>query len=191
MKAVALALFAIVVLSTPVDIRAAQSPPLTIRLYNSAHVPDATLAIARSTAVGILDDAGTNVRIRDCGDCGEPLATAEVVVRLIPAPAFNATLRPEAFGLTYVVKESDRGWLATVFVDRIEAAAARAGADAGQLLGRVMAHEVGHLLLGVGYHGPIGVMQAEWSDAMLSHPDREWRFSALEADRMIRRMAHP
>jgi hypothetical protein len=170
---------------------AAATPSLTIRLYNSGRVPDVQLGVARETALRILRDAGTDVRIRDCGPCSERRTPTEVVVRLIPAPTLSTTLHSEAFGVTYVIKDSDRGWLATVFVDHVDSAASHVGVDAGRLLGRVMAHEVGHLLLGVGYHGAVGVMQAEWTNAMLTRPDREWRFSAPEAARMIHGIAHP
>jgi hypothetical protein len=89
--------------------------------------------------------------------------------------------------VAYVVKETDRGWLATVFSDRIAAAATRLGVDAGALLGLVIAHEVGHLLLGIDYHGETGVMRAYWPDALLNHTG-EWRFSMSEATR-IRQVA--
>jgi hypothetical protein len=105
-------------------------------------------------------------------------------VRVIDAPAFNPNLHPEAYGVAYIVKDTDRGWLATVFSDRIGGAAARVGLDAGTLLGLVMAHEVAHLLLGIGYHGETGVMRADWSDALLSHTAERWRFSMLEAARL-------
>ena len=44
-----------------------------------------------------------------------------MVVRIIDAPAFNATLHHDAYGLPYVVPDTNRGWLATVFSDRIGA----------------------------------------------------------------------
>jgi hypothetical protein len=53
----------------------------------------------------------------------------------------------------------------------------------------VIAHEVGHLLLGSGYHGEAGVMRAEWPDTVLNREDDEWRFSLLEAARMQRVLA--
>jgi hypothetical protein len=53
----------------------------------------------------------------------------------------------------------------------------------------VIAHEVGHLLLGSGYHADAGVMRAEWPDALLHREGDEWRFSMLEAARMQRALA--
>ena len=117
--------------------------------------------------------------------CDESLRPSEVVVRVINAPAFNATLHPDAYGVTYVVRETNRGWLATVFSDRIDQAAERVGVEPGTLLGLVMAHEVGHLLLGSGYHGEAGLMRADWPDALLTRT-AEWKFSMVEAARMHR-----
>jgi len=168
---------------------AAESPvTLTVRLYNTSGVPADQLAAASGVADAILRDAGLQVRFRECAratdPCAETLNRSEVVVRIIDAPPFNATLRPEAYGVTYIVKETNRGWLATVFSDRVDAAATRVGVDAGTLLGRVMAHEVGHLLLGVDYHGAAGVMRAEWPDDVLNRGREDWRFSMLEAERI-------
>jgi len=169
---------------------------LTVRLYNTAGIPDVELQASRRTAELILRDTGLDVTFRQCvsrvpsvapvDSCAEPLRPTEVVVRVIDAPMFNTTLHPDAYGITYVIRDLDRGWLATVFADRINVAAARVDVDGGTLLGRVMAHEVGHLLLGTRYHGASGVMRAEWSDAQLARTAREWRFTTIEATRMQR-----
>ncbi|MGH9239357.1 MAG: hypothetical protein ACRD3G_15055 [Vicinamibacterales bacterium] len=167
---------------------------LTVRLYNTGRVPAAALLLARDTATAILADGGLSIRVRHCGSvvspaavpdrCAEPLKPAEVVMRVLDAPAFTTSVHPDAFGVSYVVQDTDRGWLATVFADRVRDAAARAGASHGALLGRVMAHELGHLLLGSGYHGSAGVMRAHWPDAILTRNGAEWRFSGAEAARM-------
>ena len=173
---------------------AARSPlTLTVRLYNASGIPAEELTAARHGADSILRDTGIDVRFRECGratdPCDTPLQSAEVVVRIIDAPAFNATLDPDAFGVTYIVKESNRGWLATVFADRIHSVATRVTVEPGTLLGRVIAHEVGHLLLGTDYHGARGVMRAAWPDGLLDRDGDDWRFSMLEAERMHRVLA--
>lgn len=188
-------------LMLPNGVRAeSSSPVLTVRLYNTSGIPQPELMAARLEAESILRDTGMDVIFRHCGHrtseddasaddavdtCHERLKPAEVVVRVINAPGFSTTLKPEAYGVAYVVQETSRGWLATVFSDRIDQAAARAGVEAGVLLGRVVAHEVGHLLLGHGYHSTAGVMRAEWPDALLTHASKQdWRFSLTEANRM-------
>ena len=179
---------------TPSTSAAQSAAPLTVRLYNTAHLAAPDLLTARDEAAHILRDTGVAVAFRKCGIaaaagdavdvCSETLASSEVVVRLIDAPAFNTTLDPDAYGVTYIVNTTNRGWLATVFADRLRAAATRVDVDPGVLVGRVMAHEIGHLLLGRDYHGNVGVMQAAWTDAMLTRPDDAWRFTMREAERM-------
>jgi hypothetical protein len=184
------ATLALVTMTTGVRVATESPATLTVRLYNTSGIPADELDTARGAADAILRDTGLDIRFRECArttdPCAETLNRFEVVVRIIDAPQFNATLHPEAYGVTYIVKETNRGWLATVFSDRIDAAAARVGVDAGTLLGRVMAHEVGHLLLGIDYHGAAGVMRAEWPDERLNRDGDEWRFSMLEAERMQR-----
>ena len=129
--------FAVIVVLTAMIVRVRAEPParLTVRLYNSAGVSAPELLAARDTALSILGDGGLDVRVRHCGRaalpgipadaCPESLKAAEMVVRIIDAPVFNTALNPEAFGVTYVVQDTNRGWLATVFSDRIDQAAAR------------------------------------------------------------------
>lgn len=176
---------------------AGSSLTVTVRVYNSAHVPAQRLVTARRTAETMFRDTGLRVIFRPCGrqsaladvvdSCSEPLKPSEFVVRVIEAPVFNPALHPDAFGVAYVVKETNRGWLATVFSDRIGGAASRIGVEPDTLLGLVIAHEVGHLLLGVGYHGETGVMRADWPDQLLSGARGQWRFSRLEAAAMRQR----
>jgi hypothetical protein len=179
----------------PIRAGANAPPGLTVRLYNSSGIPTAELLAGRRAAESILRETGLGVQFRHCGravlpdaaadPCQESLQPSEVVVRVIQAPTFSTSLHPDAYGLTYVVHETNRGWLATVFSDRINQAADRAGVEPGTLLGLVMAHEVGHLLLGSGYHGDAGLMRADWPDAFLARA-ADWKFSTVEAARMHR-----
>ena len=179
----------------------AESPfALTMRVYNSARLDAAEIGRALQSAAPILRDTGLDVTFRRCGmavavatgpvdHCDDTLKPHEMVVRIIDAPKASAGLDPLAFGLTYVVADTNRGWLATVFADRVVTTAARVHMDAGTLAGLVLAHEVGHLLLGQGYHGDAGVMRAEWPDQLLAGSVREeWRFSSSEAAVIQRRL---
>ena len=204
MKSIACCAMTIAVLADPVlGVRATATPAvqaaplaLTIRFYNTSGIPSENLRAARLATESILRDTGLEVVVRHCGRrvapgesvdaCDEPLKPSELVVRIIDAPAFNATLHPDAYGLAYVVPDTNRGWLATVFSDRIGGAATRLGVDTGTLLGLVAAHEVGHLLLGTAYHAERGLMRADWSDALLARESQAWRFSMGEAARIHR-----
>jgi len=202
MKSIASCVMTIAVLAgMTLGVRVAAAPAvqttpiaLTIRFYNASGIPSQNLLAARLATESILRDTGLDVVVRHCeraivpGEpvdaCNEPLKPSELVVRIIDAPAFNTTLHPDAYGLAYVVPENNRGWLATVFSDRIERAATRLGVDTGTLIGLVAAHEVGHLLLGSTYHAEGGLMRADWSDALLARESQRWRFSMGEAARI-------
>jgi hypothetical protein len=198
MRAIATSVLMILSVALPMAARtrAASSATLVIRLYNTSGIHPSELRAARQTAGSILGDTGLDVQFRHCGgrvspeaaidSCDESLMPSEVVVRVINAPAFNATLDHDAYGVTNVLRDTNRGWLATVFSDRIHDAASRVGVEPGTLLGRVLAHEVAHLLLGRDYHGNAGLMRAEWPDALLTRTADEWRFSHLEAIRLQR-----
>jgi hypothetical protein len=163
-------------------------------------MPAGDIETALNAAEPILRDTAVDVTFRRCGmaavvpsmpvdHCEDTLKPHEVVVRIIDAPKASASLDPTAFGLTYVVAETNRGWLATVFADRVLTTAARIHMDASTLAGLVLAHEIGHLLLGQGYHGAAGVMRADWPDQLLASGSRqEWRFSSSEAALIQRRL---
>jgi len=191
-------------LSTAVGARlsAESRVTLTVRVYNTSRVPAPELLAARRALESAYQDTGLEVTVRPCGrslssegpvvdPCGESLKPLEVVVRVIDAPAFNPNLHLEACGVAYIVRETGRGWLATVFSDRIGEAATRVGLEPGTLLGLVMAHEVAHLLLGIGYHGETGIMRADWPDRLFNHTAGQWRFSAFEAERLRQAASNP
>jgi len=84
---------------------------------------------------------------------------------VVATPA--AWLNTLALGFSYISAETTN-WLATVFIDHIDAIATRCRIEPGILLGRTVAHEVGHLLLGTNEHPPHGLMRAHWADTSLT-----------------------
>jgi hypothetical protein len=137
-------------------------------------------------ATDALSTAGIDVSWRACArtppsdhPCGAPLDASEVVVRLIPsAPdaATNTSARP--LGNAFVPADHPRtGQLATIYIDRVVWLANRARTARGELLGRAIAHEIGHLLLGSTTHTPTGLMRGAWSDVELRQERPEdWVF---------------
>jgi len=193
MKAIARYVVTAVVAAMAMGVHAGAEPrvALTVRLYNTAGISAQELLSARDAMESTFQDSGLDLIVRQCGrgtgsidPCSESLKPLEMVVRIIDAPLLDSTVHPDACGVAYVVRETDRGWLATAYSDRVTSAAVRVGVDAGTLLGLVISHELGHLLLGSGYHGWSGVMRADWSEELLAHPREPWRFSALEAAKM-------
>ena len=71
------------------------------------------------------------------------------------------------YGFALPTTSGGFGWAATIFRDRILATAKSTYATEASLLGSVMAHEVGHLLLGTRSHSSYGLMSANWEAAEL------------------------
>ncbi len=61
-----------------------------------------------------------------------------------------------------------RGKFALVFYDRIRAYSAELGLEASQMLGHVIAHELGHLLLPHEAHSLVGLMRPAWDKAQVT-----------------------
>jgi hypothetical protein len=171
---------------------AAVDPELrvVIRTYDASAVAgDLTLAQAAATA--ILEDAGVAVTWVRCdaapvrGDdnsCVAPLAANELAIRFVHLPARPAGRDLVTLGDSLVDTRLRTGSLATIYVNRVAALAAHCGIDVRGLLGRAVAHEVGHLLLGTTAHAPSGLMRAAWSQHALRRERPEtWTFTADDA----------
>lgn len=199
--AVALGLHA--VLTAAVDIHAAE-PRRIIRVYDTAAVDSAARAAAIHTAAGLLADAGIDTDWHDCTvggahfPCVNIRGAGDLVVRI--APTFVAgTKMPDGsistrqtpsdpdlqLGFASFDGRTRTGVLATIFRDRVRAVAHRANVEYSELLGRAVAHEVGHLMLRASGHGLTGLMRAIWTDAeMTENRPEDWVFSQEERDRL-------
>jgi hypothetical protein len=173
---------------------------LVVRTYTVFNVPTADMAIAKHLSANILKRAGVGVVWIDCGrdarvpappTCLEPLESGEVMMRIASGTGHqHESIATEALGSAYVDTEAAVGSLATAYADRIARMASAAGLDVGTLLGLVMAHEIGHMLLGTNAHRPEGLMRAEWSPLLLQHRfARDWEFSSDEINRLTRNLA--
>jgi hypothetical protein len=72
----------------------------------------------------------------------------------------------DVMGLALINRGSNRGRVAHVYYDRVQAQAAMAGLEPASILGSVIAHEMAHLL-GVS-HATNGLMRAGWNDLELA-----------------------
>ena len=73
-------------------------------------------------------------------------------------------LRPaqESFGFALYPDDGSFATVANVFAHDAEQLAGRRGMRQGVILGHLMAHEVGHLLVGAGSHSAVGIMHVPW-----------------------------
>jgi hypothetical protein len=145
---------------------------LVVRLYDAYGVSAGDLETARATGGSILRNAGIAVTWLVC-PCDEPVGPAELIVRVIAAPAASER---DSLGVSYVDLAHESGTLGTVFADRVRARADEARVGSGELLGRAMAHEIGHLLMGTTQHDSRGLMRGRWTSVELRN-NRPWDWS--------------
>ncbi len=171
----------------------AQTAEIIVRTFNNYGVPAGTLAEAQAHAATSLQAAGINVRWMDCwrGDkepgsapsrCREEVG-GDLVLRLQRAAAAGGH-RFVSLGFSLVMPDGVP-FLATVYADLAEGVARRAGVAPTPVLGRAIAHEIGHLLLNTNSHADAGLMRAAWSQPELRREHAsDWRFQEEEVAKM-------
>jgi hypothetical protein len=98
----------------------------------------------------------------DPGAEARPYGADELLVNILPAEMSERLQLPnDALGVAYVtVREGGR--VAYIVFDRVNRLAQRWAKEPPQMLGLVIAHEIGHLLLPYGSHSPSGLMRPHW-----------------------------
>jgi hypothetical protein len=170
------------------------NPQITVFVINRAEVAESLLANASGQAGRILQKAGINSRWVNCpktpdsfqaADCAQQLKTGELVVRIVPR---GRTVSESIFGVSFLT--DDRGAYADVFFEPLRhVCEVNRDLSLAAMLGSVMAHELGHLLLGSNAHSQDGIMQAHWNAEQLHRLVRgNMRFTPEQATKMRSRL---
>ena len=162
--------------------------PLVVRTYDSAGLSARMLERAHDSAGVTLASIGIEPIWRPChaSGCISRPKPHEVEVRLVKSTPLSER---GSLGFAAVDIDERAGTLATVYVDRVEALARQSGVDMGVLLGRAVAHEIGHLILGTTGHAPFGLMRATWkSDELRRDMPLDWLFSERQGAEMRLRL---
>jgi hypothetical protein len=168
---------------------------ITVQVHNYARVEPGVLLRAEATASMILKEAGAETIWVACFDrsegprdaaCANQLGPLDLMVNVLPVSMSQALHRNgDVFG---VATEGGKQWFgydAWIFYDPIESFAADRELSLAQLLGHVLAHELGHLLLGTNSHSRMGLMRGCWSRKELLAADHgELFFSDAESRRI-------
>jgi hypothetical protein len=162
---------------------------VTVRIYDSAGLPAGVKQSALAVAAQTLTVASLGVKWEACdaatrpASCAAPPAANQFIVRIVHS-ARSAVQAPRGqlpLGDAFIDRVSRSGVLATIYVDRVMLLAVLAGADAATLLGRAIAHEMGHLLLATNAHATHGLMRAVWSgEELRSERGSDWIFTKEE-----------
>ena len=181
----------------PITVRTAGAVALAVTLFSAppAHADDLGVVIrlydltsgdargrvtAMRTASGAIATAGLKVQWRDCSrggaahPCRSRRETGDLVVRVMPGQGPSDA----ELGFAPIDPAGRATVIATVYYGVVLRVARRTGLGADELLGRAIAHEIGHLLLRARGHAPSGLMRPLWTDEELiqNHPD-DWTFS--------------
>jgi hypothetical protein len=168
---------------------------LSLRVSAQGDVPTIILQRAQREVVWIFDEAGVQVEWIACGfdrrqpdiHTGTPGEAISVVIVSRETKALSP-IPPDVLGA--VVRDTDAREVGWVFFRRIERASEAYALDTGVVLGHAIAHEVGHLLLPRGTHGPSGLMRASWRmDDLRDAAQGHLRFSRAEATVIRARLA--
>ena len=168
---------------------------IRIRIRNYAQVDPNDLAKAERVTDDILHEAGVQAVWIECSAgeipakdpaCAIPPGPTDLVLNLLPRSMSDRfQLGAERFGVALENAEDGFGFDAWIFCDLVRDAAAKKQLTRSVLLGTVMVHELGHLLLSTNSHSGFGVMQANWSGKELSAVEhRAMYFSSSESKRI-------
>ena len=175
--------------------RAGSSPPanLTVRIDDRAGLSPAGVARAEAIAEHLLGKVQIEPRWLDgrpfreeTGSCLAP-GSEDVLVLITPRPPAEGGSNPGAAGLAVFSAVDRRGSHIFIFRERLTAATASGLVDAPVILGHLLAHEIGHILMGPGSHSIGGLMAPRWSRADLRRMARgSLAFTSAEGERMRR-----
>ena len=122
--------------------------------------------------------------------CELPLGPRELAVRIVRSRGVDDRSRELPLGDALINTRTGSGVLATIYIDRVDWMADITGIDRRTLLGRAIAHELGHLLMATSAHASYGLMRPVWSQTEIRRRHtNDWLFRAKEIAAIKARMA--
>ena len=157
---------------------------VVVRVYDNTGLPESIRRAGLTHAAEIFARADVEIDwVRCPARCGRPPGAQQLILRLTRSPRTAVGLASSMIDPTLRA-----GRLATVFVDRVDSLARRAGIDQATVLSRAIAHEIGHLLLGSAEHTESGLMRGMWTTESLRHAE-EWHFTPFQGTMLRARVA--
>lgn len=166
-------------------------------LYDYVGVPREILGRSKSQATLIYRASGIRLDWRNCPTTAEELlenracrerpGAMRLVLRLIDfEAALPLKLSSETFGVSWIPDDGSFAYMATVCADRAHRLARAKPGLEGVLLGHVIAHELGHLLLGTNSHSKAGLMHIPWGKNEIQLAERGRLHFSLQESRSLR-----
>jgi hypothetical protein len=143
---------------------------LRVSVFNDANVAEGKLHRAETVASRVFARSGVRVEWLNCGRQNETkeeqaeCAEANLPHLHVRILFKSLNLKQSTFGISYLDGDGT-GCHADVFYAGLADVEESERPDSATLLGIVMAHELGHLLLGINSHSSTGIMRPDWNDA--------------------------
>lgn len=139
---------------------------VTVLVHDRAKATYSVIEAGEAEAGRIFGAAGIHVHWVDCskgGVCHHQLGASEYALNIVAEGKTSSDL---VYGVAFLGPAGE-GKYCDIFLRRIEAATNTLGENVARLLGAVMAHELGHLILGSHAHTYHGIMSGIWTQIAL------------------------
>jgi hypothetical protein len=160
---------------------------INVSICNLGALKESVVRQAKAETQAVFQSSQIRV---EWSDCGQVTGSHSFIVRL-RADKPSQTAGPsslDAMGRAFL-GEDGSGYLADAYFQSVRELSNLHGANAAVFLGVVIAHELGHLLLGPG-HTPYGVMRSSWGSRELTAlMQRYLTFNRDQRAKMQRRLA--
>ena len=163
----ALMILGLVATSNPTFSRTAVTDlHLAVRLYDYVNLPGDEWSELAANAARVLRHANVEVNFVECyrggiesslPECKGFLRPGELMLRVFQAKSAANGRQPAFAAMT-----PEGGAIMTIYINPAERNVRSGVLSYGTLLGHAVAHEIGHLLLGVSSHSPGGIMRLVW-----------------------------
>jgi len=176
-------------LAASVLAEASEHPSLEIYLYNHAGVPREVISQAEEDATRIFRLAGLRAMWVNCSttlpagtNCNGLPQSGTVIVQLVHD---TKNLRDDVFGAAFLGQDGS-GRYVDVYYDRVNELHRGWSLRPQSVLSHVIAHEIGHLLLGLNSHSQWGIMRGLWEGEEMKAVERGRLLFSSEQSRRMR-----
>lgn len=161
--------------ATPTPASAVTPRQVSIRVIDQVGVPEREWRLAQQTADKVFQSAGLSVNWAHCiwnpsignGNCPQSTAPDELNLVIVSEQTAERLQAPaRVFGMALMATAGSFGSRAFIYYGRIQSKCTEQhDINEALLLGTIVAHELGHLLLGPNSHSPKGIMKPDFERA--------------------------